>query len=165
MIFAKFFAKPPEPAKPLYEAIVAAARQPLFYTEMTVPDTVDGRFDLLLLHLTLVIERLQGEANPFCQNLVNLFCKDMDGNLREMGAGDLSVGKKVRRMAEAFQGRYQAYGAAHDQATMAEALKRNVYAGIENSNAQALSQYALAARLLLRQQNAADIQGGKVAFR
>ncbi len=164
MIFAKFFARSQNPAQPLYEAIVAAARQPHFYTQWRVPDTVDGRFDMLLLHLCLVVERLRAEAPELCQNLVDYFCTDMDANLRELGAGDLSVSKKVRRMAEAFQGRYDAYAAARETKEMAEAVLRNVYARRAGQDASALARYALDARAKLTEQNADAISAGKIIF-
>jgi cytochrome b pre-mRNA-processing protein 3 len=94
---------------------VAAARQEVFYARWAVPDTVDGRFDMIALHLFLVLERLKGEGQAvedFRQVLTDTFFQDMDRSLREMGVGDISVGKKVRKMAEAFYGRVQAYAAA-----------------------------------------------------
>jgi cytochrome b pre-mRNA-processing protein 3 len=78
------------PAAALYAAIVAAARQPKFYAEWGVPDTVDGRFDMIVLHLYLVLARLRENAPELCQALTDTFCTDMDSNLREMGAGDLA---------------------------------------------------------------------------
>ena len=164
MIFAKFFGRRSNPAQPLYEAIVAAARQPHFYKDDAVPDTVDGRFDVLLLHLSLVIEKLRPAQPEFSQRLVDYFCMDMDDNLRELGAGDLSVGKKVRRMAEAFQGRYQVYGAARDMPAMAAAVERNVFAGAPAAGAQAIARFALTAREALAEQDANKIAAGTVAF-
>jgi cytochrome b pre-mRNA-processing protein 3 len=164
MIFAKLFAPTQNPAEPLYAAIVAAARQQKFYARWHVPDTIDGRFDTLLLHLCLVIERLQKEEPALCQNLVDHFCQDMDGNLRELGAGDLTVAKKVRRMAEAFQGRHEAYVAARDNASMAQALRRNVYAGNESIDTQDLTHYALQARQSLAKQAPQDLSAGRLQF-
>jgi len=164
MILAKLFTRKVNPAQPLYEAIVAAARQPHFYAQWQVPDTVDGRFDLLVLHLCLVVECLRSEAPELCQNLIDYFCTDMDGNLRELGAGDLSVGKKVRRMAEAFQGRYEAYAAARESETMVQALVRNVYAGKAAPDADSLAHYALQVRAELALQKADDIAVGKLKF-
>ncbi len=164
MIFAKFFSRRPNPAQPLYEAIVAAARQPHFYRDEAVPDTVDGRFDVLLLHLSVVIEKLRPELPEFSQSLVDYFCVDMDDNLRELGAGDLSVGKKVRRMAEAFQGRYQSYMAAREIAAMTKAIERNVYAGQPAMGAQTIARFALDARHALAGQDAKAIAAGTVAF-
>src|SRR6185369_17559638 len=108
---------------------------PIFYAAYGVPDTIDGRYDMIVLHAILVLDRLKsagGEGNEFAQRLTDYLFSDMDRSLREMGVGDLSVGKKVRRMAEVFYGRAQAYRPALerlDEAALAEALYRNVFAG------------------------------------
>ncbi|MDP8998363.1 MAG: ubiquinol-cytochrome C chaperone [Pseudomonadota bacterium] len=162
MIFNLLFGRKADQAKTLYAAIVAAARQPQFYRDMQVPDTIDGRFDMLVLHLALVIIRLHGERDKLRQQLVNQFCVDMDDNVRELGAGDLGVSKKVRRMAEAFQGRYGAYEAAQDLAAMSDAITRNIYAGKPTSDA--LARYALAARGKLAAQALDDIVAGRPQF-
>jgi cytochrome b pre-mRNA-processing protein 3 len=114
--------------------IVAQARTPVFYREYGVPDTIAGRFDLLLMHLALVVERLMRDepAKGFGQALFDRFCTDMDDNLREMGIGDLSVPKHMKRVGEAFYGRSQAYQAAlagSGDAALVETLIRNVYGG------------------------------------
>jgi cytochrome b pre-mRNA-processing protein 3 len=118
----------------LYGTIVAQARLPCFYREYGVPDTLNGRFDLLVLHLAFVLDRLAEDAalRYLAQALFDRFCEDMDHNLREMGVGDLSVPKEMRRIGEAFYGRAQAYRAALAEPNghaLAEALKRNIYAG------------------------------------
>lgn len=158
------FKRRPDPSLLLYEAIVAAARQRHFYLEQGVPDTIDGRFDMLVLHLSLVIARLKGEKDELRQALVNRFCVDMDDNLREIGAGDIAVGKKVRRMAEAFQGRYAAYETAADDAALEQALIRNVYAGREARGAKALVDYVVTARGTLAGQASDAIALGQVCF-
>ena len=91
----------------LYGTIVAQARLACFYREYGVPDTVNGRFDLLVLHLALVLDRLADEPQlqELGQALFDHFCTDMDQNLREMGVGDLSVPKHMQRIGEAFYGR------------------------------------------------------------
>src|SRR5262245_24430098 len=119
----------------VYGAIVAAARHPLLYAEWGVPDTLDGRYDMIVLHAVLVLDRLSDEgeaARNFAQGLTDEDFADMDRSLREMGVGDLSVGKKVRRMAEVFYGRARAYAQvlrAGDAGELAKALYRNVFAG------------------------------------
>ncbi len=119
----------------LYGAIVAQARQPVFYQDLGVPDVLDGRFDLIVLHLSAATRRLAelgAEAKETEQGLMGLFFADMDRSLREMGVGDLSVGKKIRNMAEAYYGRSQAYGEAlgtEDDRLLEEAIGRNVYGG------------------------------------
>jgi len=118
----------------LYGTIVAQARLPCFYRDYGVADTVDGRFDLLVLHLALIVDRLaeEPESREAGQVLFDHFCQDMDYNLREMGIGDLSVPKKMQRIGQAFYGRAQAHRSAlsvDGEAALVEALTRNVYAG------------------------------------
>ena len=99
----------------LYGAIVAQARSPAFYRDYDVPDTMEGRFDLIVLHLVLLIERLGRDADAgrgIGQQLFDVFCRDLDANLREMGVGDLAVPKRMRAFGEAFYGRQAAYVAA-----------------------------------------------------
>jgi cytochrome b pre-mRNA-processing protein 3 len=130
----RLFDRPPEQsiAAQLYRAVVEQARQPVFYTGLCVPDTVDGRFELVALHAFLVLHRLKGEgaaAQLLGQALFDLMFADMDQNLREMGAGDLGVGPRVKIMAKAFYGRIAAYenGLAATDETLAAALRRNLY--------------------------------------
>lgn len=140
-----------DPARALYERIVLAARRPAFYLAGGVPDTPDGRFDMIALHAHLVLRRLgreKGQAD-LAQALFDLMFADMDQNLREMGVGDLGVGRMVKGLATAFQGRIQAYdaGIAAGDATLADALRRNVYRRGAPSDAAvaALAAYVLAA--------------------
>lgn len=118
-----------------YVAAVGAARHPFFYERLAVPDTVDGRFDLVVLHVWLLMERLRtiGEmCRPMQMMLQEALFADMDRSLREMGVGDLSVGRHVRDMASAWFGRLGAYDAAHvsdDPSALAEALVRNLWRG------------------------------------
>jgi cytochrome b pre-mRNA-processing protein 3 len=124
----------PDTISMLYGTIVAQARLPCFYRDYAVADTVNGRFDLIILHLTLVLARLGEEPalRALGQELFDHFCRDMDDNLREMGVGDLSVPKEMRRIGNAFYGRSQAYRRAlvssHRQ-ELASAVARNVYGG------------------------------------
>src|SRR6202453_1646606 len=119
----------------LYGAAVAAARDPFFYTSLGVPDTLDGRFDMVGLYTFLIIQRLTREPAPgpaLAQAVFDAMFGDMEVNLREMGVGDLSVGRKVRVMWEAFHGRSAAYQealAAGDAERLAAALERNVWRG------------------------------------
>ncbi|MCU0886639.1 MAG: ubiquinol-cytochrome C chaperone [Rubritepida sp.] len=119
----------------LYAAAVEAARAPRLYAELGAPDTTAGRFELICLHVALVIRRLRALAEPradaLSQAMFDAMFSDMDVTLREMGVGDLSVGKKVKNLWEGFHGRAEAYGAAldaGDMAGLAEALARNVWA-------------------------------------
>ncbi|MCX5577545.1 ubiquinol-cytochrome C chaperone family protein [Kaistia terrae] len=117
----------------LYGAIVAQARQPALYTEFAVPDTLDGRFDMVVLHGFLLFHRLKAESaddRQVGQDVFDIFLKDMDGTLREMGVGDISVPKKLKKMAEAFFGRIRAYDEAllsGDRAKLVDAIERNVF--------------------------------------
>lgn len=120
-------------AEALYRAIVARAREPRFYTDEAVPDTLDGRFDMVALHAVLVLRRvseLDRAGRDLAQRTFDLMFDDMDRSLREMGVGDLSVPKKIKAMVQAFFGRARAYGeavAARDANALAEALTRNLY--------------------------------------
>ncbi len=117
---------------PLYMALVGWARAPWFYTHGGVPDTIDGRYDMMSLMISLVLLRLErdGESHrAFGQALIETFIADMDESLRESGVGDLGVGKHVRRMAEGFVGRYGAFRAAAATGAWEAALQRNLYRG------------------------------------
>jgi cytochrome b pre-mRNA-processing protein 3 len=119
----------------LYAKAVAQARQPVFYDRGAVPDSVDGRFDLLVLHMFLLLHRLGAEGaegRALAQKLFDLMFADMDQSLREMGVSDMSVGKRVKEMARAFYGRVEAYQAGlGDAAGLEAALARNLYRGSE----------------------------------
>jgi cytochrome b pre-mRNA-processing protein 3 len=117
----------------LYGAIVAQARSSAFYRSYGVPDTVEGRLDMILLHLVLALRALgRDRTTPpgLAQDLFDHFCRDMDGNLREMGIGDLAVPKHMRRVAEAFYGRTKAYESTLDGSAPGDleaAITRNVF--------------------------------------
>lgn len=118
----------------LYGAIVAQARTPAFYSSLGVPDTVTGRFEMVVLHTVLVLDRLQRDQRERAlgQKIFDLYCIDMDRSLRELGIGDLGVPKRMKKMTEAFYGRAAAYRAAisaGDAAALADAICRNVFAG------------------------------------
>lgn len=135
MLFRRFFERRhrAQAASDLYLSAVSAARQPLFYAQMGVPDTLEGRYDMIVLHVWMIMRRLGrvgGErAEAVSRAMVELMFADMDRNLREMGVTDLRVGKRVLNMAEAFYGRAGAYdrALAEDDAALAAALERNVY--------------------------------------
>ncbi len=116
----------------LYGAIVAQGRLQVFYAGFGVPDTVEGRFEMVVLHLVLVLGRLQHcpSGQNLSQALFGAFCRDMDHNLREMGVGDLTVPKQMKRLGEAFFGRQRVYDAAlaeEDPAALTAAIARNVF--------------------------------------
>lgn len=130
----------------IYGMIVTQAREPSFYRDLGVPDTVNGRFDLLVLHLWIVLRRLSlagSAANTVSQALFDRFCDDMDANLREMGVGDLAVPKRMRAFGEAFYGRSAAYdqAVALGEEPLAQALCRNIFEGEGMENARRLATY------------------------
>lgn len=139
MFLSRLFRKKPDDdiAHRLYVHVADQARQPVFYREGGVRDSLDGRFDMLALHLFLVLRRLGGNpadraATLLGQQLFDVMFGDMDRSLREMGVGDLTVGKRIRDMSEAFYGRVQAYEAGlqdADSVTLMAALERNLYRG------------------------------------
>ena len=116
-----------------YGAIVAQARAPAFYAALGVPDSVTGRFEMVVLHTVLVIERLrrEGEAgSALGQRIFDDFCRDMDQSLRELGFGDLGVPKRMKKMGESFYGRAEAYGRTlGDRAGLAEAHRAQCVSG------------------------------------
>src|SRR5258706_16042172 len=119
----------------LYGMIVAQARAAAFYQNYGIPDTVNGRLEMIMLHAVLVLWRLEGgtaSARALGQGLFDHFCRDMDDSMREMGVGDLAVPRKMRRIGGAFYGRQAAYRGAvaePDERPLAAALQRNVFAG------------------------------------
>ncbi len=151
----------------IYGMIVAQARQPAFYANLDVPDTVNGRFDMLVLHLWPVLRRLRAvEAADLAQELFDRFCADMDGNLREMGVGDLTVPKRMQAFGEAFYGRTAAYDAAlaaGDDA-FAAAIARNVLNGEHPGSAARIAAYVKTALAALEPLDRAALTGAGWRF-
>lgn len=141
----------------IYGMIVTQAREPIFYRDLGVPDTVNGRFDLLLLHLWLLLRRLRtgqsaaGGSSELSQGLFDRFCEDMDDNLREMGVGDQTVPKRMRAFGEAFYGRVQAYDQAMESGgeALASAICKNILNGTGLDQATRLAAYARACEAAL----------------
>lgn len=155
----------------LYGMIVAQARLPVFYQEFGVADTVNGRFDLLVVHMALASARLMQDEGlkELGQGLFDHFCLDMDDNLREIGITDLKVPKEMRRMGEAFYGRAQAYEqalAADGNAALVAALIRNVYGGVAPSSgvAERLAVYVREAAAALKRQDAKALAAGQIRW-
>jgi cytochrome b pre-mRNA-processing protein 3 len=169
----------------LYGMIVTQARRAAFYVDYGVPDTVEGRFDLIVLHLVLLLRRLEaGDSQrhggrELGQRLFDAFCRDLDGNLREMGIGDLAVPKRMRRFGEAFYGRQAAYLAALEaggERDFENALARNIFPvdggvdardsdkGETNANAARLARYGRAVVGELDAQEDNALIGGEVTF-
>jgi cytochrome b pre-mRNA-processing protein 3 len=156
-------------ARRLYEAVVAQARQPAFFAELEVPDTVDGRFEMVALHAHLLLRRLKdgGPATAdLAQALFDVMFADMDASLREMGAGDLGVGRRVKQMAAAFYGRMAAYdaGLASSDDALARALRRNLYGTVapSESSLSAVADYMRGVAARLARQSLERLSGGEV---
>jgi cytochrome b pre-mRNA-processing protein 3 len=170
MIFPRFRRKPrPDTISALYGMIVAQARMRCFYRDYAVADTVNGRFDLIVLHMAMALDRLFQDAalRDLGQGVFDLFCQDMDQNLREMGIGDLGVPKHMRRMGEAFYGRAQAYRDAmadSNPRVLAEAVERNIYTGSHTAEAARLAAYMREAVRDLAAQDSAVLAGGAIRF-
>jgi len=154
----------------LYGAIVAQARLPVFYAGLGVPDTVLGRFDLIVLHLVLLLRRLRaGEAahRALAQGVFDAFCRDMDHNLREMGISDQGVPRQMHKVGAAFYGRAQAYEAALAEPGdgLAAALARNVY-GLDEPPVAAvtLATYVRQAVDILSGQELGSLAAGRVSL-
>lgn len=119
-------------AAKLFNRLVVQARNRAFYERLGVPDTVDGRFDMVTLHTFLIFQRLKGQGDRsaiLSQALYDALIKDMEASLRQLGAGDIGVGKRIRVMTEALQGRIKAYEAAlaGSQLDIEGAIRRNLY--------------------------------------
>jgi cytochrome b pre-mRNA-processing protein 3 len=117
-------------------SIVEHARSPDFFLRLDVPDTLDGRYEMIALHMFLVLNRLKAEHGAtaeFSQALFDAMFADLDRGLREMGATDMGVGKRVKEMAKGFYGRIAAYekGLEGDDETLREALRRNLYGTVQ----------------------------------
>ena len=172
MKFSLFSRRTADPAEALYREIVARARQPAFYRDLAVPDTTEGRFEMILVHLALLFHRLKSEDREcarVAQAVLDAFFRDMDRSLREMGIGDLSVPKKMKKLGEAYHGRSLAYDRgleANDAEALAAAIGRNVL-GVEagrETPAQVAAVGAIAAYMLgTRDRLAAESAPGVIA--
>lgn len=169
--FSRSQEKPQSPPRGTIEAIygmiVAQTREPAFYLEFGVPDTVDGRFDLLVLHLWMVLRRLrESDHKVTAQALFDHFCADMDDNLREMGVSDTRVPKRMEAFGEAFYGRGVAYDAALDagETELRAAFARNILNSDDPSAAERLARYAREAISGLSAQSADTIAAGRLQF-
>ena len=175
MILKKLFgqSKRAKVADRLYEEIVKQARQPIFYLEAAVPDTVDGRYEMISLHAFLLMRRLKGEgadARKLSQAVFDRMFADMDHSIREIGVGDLSVGKRIKAMAQVFYGRVIAYETALDggEESLATALARNHYGTLEdppsNQILEKMSDYIRENDVFLKTQSISEFEKGTVRF-
>ncbi len=173
----KLFANPFSPrqaleqGRALYLAAALQARTPAFYTDLGVADSPEGRFELYALHLILVLHRLKGrgdEAAEISQSAFDAFVSNLDAALRDLNVGDLSVGKKMRKLGEAFYGRVRSYDAAlsalPDPAPLEALLTRTVFEGRLGPGAAALARYAAAAVSTLDAAPFEDIRAARLPW-
>jgi cytochrome b pre-mRNA-processing protein 3 len=153
-----------------FERIVERARDPYFHTVLGVPDTLDGRFELLALHAFLVLNRLRhdhADTGPFAQALFDAMFADFDRAWREMGVADLGVGRRVKAMARGFYGRIAAYGRGlADPPALPPALRRNLYGTTmpRDEHVAAAADYLRRQAAALSEQPAAALVAGAVCF-
>jgi cytochrome b pre-mRNA-processing protein 3 len=160
-----------EAAELAYGRVVEHSRQPGFFVDCRVPDTVDGRFELICLHAFLYLHRLKREqkwAAPLGQRFFDTMFADFDRSLREMGVGDLSVGREVKRMAQAFYGRVSAYeeGLVGDDSVLLPALARNLYgtAPPNPAHLEAMAGYVRREAARLSHEGAEELLAGRLSF-
>jgi cytochrome b pre-mRNA-processing protein 3 len=168
-MISSFFRKDParEAAEALYVGLVDQSRRPAFYEGFCVEDSPEGRFELLALHMYLVLRRLKGlaEAREVSDRLVEVCFENLDDSLRELGIGDLQVGKKVRKMGEALYGRINASDAAEqDETALGEAVARNVFRSADRNRGAALANYLRRAGGALAEQSTGRLLTGVVKF-
>lgn len=138
-----FMPAPPPHARDTYIALVAHARNPFFYTTLAVPDTLDGRFEVIVLHLFLLQWRLRDADPAFARALSEAFFNDMDASLRELGIADTGVSHRIKAMGKAYHGRLQAYTAGlTDGVALRAALARNLYGTVAEGEVHLLDQAA-----------------------
>jgi cytochrome b pre-mRNA-processing protein 3 len=154
-----------------YASIVERARAPAFFLRFEVPDTLDGRFEMIALHMFLVLNRLKAEheaTSEFAQALFDAMFADLDRGLREMGASDIGVGRRVKEMATGFYGRLRAYdeGLSGEDAVLRDALRRNLYGTVEphREAVAAMVRYMRVQAAALARQPAAALFADHVKF-
>tara|TARA_B100000676_G_scaffold313516_1_gene395949 strand:- start:586 stop:1173 length:588 start_codon:yes stop_codon:yes gene_type:complete len=157
-------------ARALYATIVNQSREPGFFTIWGIPDTPNGRFEVLALHFFLVMHRMRGDKNcvKLARSLSEQAVLDIDRNLREMGVGDLSVGRKVKSLTEGLYGRLSVYadGMAGEDGSLGEELRRNLFSEVEAENwvVQAAELYLRRERNSLLAWGTVDLLAGRVSF-
>jgi len=171
----KLFSKKParsDAATELYAAVVAQARNEVFFLECEVPDTVDGRFDLVLLHAFLLFHRLKADheaTKELGQEVFDLMFENLDQNLRELGVGDMGIGRRIKGMAQAFYGRVQSYEEAleaGDEHRLEDALRRNLFRKCEpaETSVKTVSAYVFESSKNLDAIPVQQIAAGKIDF-
>ena len=173
MVLQRLFpARPAQVAgQALYTASARQARQPAFYRELGVADSGEGRFELYTLHVALVLIRLKGQgaaAADTAQRLFDVYVRALDDALREMGVGDLAVGKKMRKLGAAFYGRVKSYEdalqALPDRSLLEALLQRTVLEDGQPASAPALADYVVRAADELAVQALGDLLEGQVRW-
>lgn len=155
----------------LYASAARQSRQPAFYRELGVADTPEGRFELMSLHVALVVLRLKGKgeaAADTSQHVFDAFVSSLDAALRELGVGDIVVGKRMRKLGAAFYGRVRAYedalGADPEQGVLPGLLARTVLEGQGTETAAALAAYTIEAAAGLERMAVADLLEGRAEW-
>ncbi|MEH6684617.1 MAG: ubiquinol-cytochrome C chaperone family protein [Qipengyuania sp.] len=168
-LFGTVFSSGPDPReewRPLWHRVVAEARDPDWYRMCGVADSVEGRYDMITLVLTLVMLRLEdaGDMGPATARLTELFVEDMEGQMREAGIGDPTVGKKINALMESMNGRIGAYrdGLRSDPKVLVEAVRRNVTMA-QPDEAEALVQRMAALHARLERTSVDELREGEVA--
>jgi cytochrome b pre-mRNA-processing protein 3 len=161
-------------ASSLYGSVVAQARDRRFFSALGVPDTLDGRFETLALHVFLLLHRLKLEswagAAGLARAVIEAFVADMDRTLREMGAADLGVGRRVKEMTQALYGRIRAYEEGldpSDDGVLEAALRRNLYGTLEMPrlvDLAAVARYVRRQHTALAAQPISELRAGRVGF-
>lgn len=166
----------PRPAltagRALYLRSVEQSRVPALYAELAAPDSVEGRFEIYSLHVVLLLDRLRGQGEgtgEVSQALFDTYVKELDNALRELGVGDLSVGRKMRKLGEAFYGRGKAYEAAFaalpDRTQLEALIARTIYADLDASPAARMAGYVLDQRGHLVGQSIERLLAGEVDWK
>ena len=168
-LFGTVFSSGPDPReewRPLWHRVVAEARDPDWYRMCGVADSVEGRYDMITLVLTLVMLRLEdaGDMGPATARLTELFVEDMEGQMREAGIGDPTVGKKINALMESMNGRIGAYrdGLRSDPKVLVEAVRRNVTMA-QPDEAEALVQRMAALHARLERSSVDELRAGEIA--
>ena len=172
--FLKFRLQSPErePARMLYAAAAAQGRSPALFSDLGAPDTVEGRFEMVSTHVYLILRRLRSFQTPptrkLAQAVLDVFMEDLDDSLRELGVGDMSIARKIRKMAENFYGRIGAFEDAlkpdADANALASAIALNVFETSDGTKGEALATYMRRAESVIAEQTQADLLAGIVTF-
>ena len=173
-IISRLFRRNPwvKPARLLYTSVIEQSRHPVFYTDCCVDDTVEGRFDLLALHAFLVLRRLKkapDNTNVLSQTFFDLMFADLDVNLRELGVGDMGMGRRIRKLAESFYGRIAAYDSgldSDDDELLKSAIDRNLYMNtpVSEKILGLMAEYVRREDDSLAQQQVSALMEGQVTF-